>query len=61
MFYASCFGSGRNLIGKKSLRLDWEQAVYRPLFALADTLTKPIFVYRGDNAADEFINAILKE
>ena len=37
-FYASCFDSRGNLIGKKSLWLDREKAVYRPLFALANTL-----------------------
>ena len=37
-FYASCFDRRGNLIGKKNLWLDWEKAVYRPLFALANTL-----------------------
>ena len=40
-FYASCFDSTEKSIGKKNLWLDWEKAVYRPLFALANTL--PIF------------------
>ena len=37
-FYASCFVSRGNSIGKKVIGLDWEKAVYRPLFTLANTL-----------------------
>ena len=37
-FYASCFASRGNSIGKKLIRLDWEKAVYRSLFTLANTL-----------------------
>ena len=36
-FYASCFVSRGNSIGKEPMRLDWEKAVYRPLFTLANT------------------------
>ena len=37
-FYTSCFVSRGNSIGKKVIRLDWEKAVYRLLFTLANTL-----------------------
>ena len=37
-FYASCFVSRGNSNGKKVIRLDWEKAVYRLLFMLANTL-----------------------
>ena len=37
-FYASCFDIRGKSIGKKLNRLDWEKAVYRPLFTLANTL-----------------------
>ena len=37
-FYASCFVSRGNSVGKKVVRFDWEKAVYRPLFTLANTL-----------------------
>ena len=37
-FYASCLVIRGNSIGKKLVRLDWEKAVYRPLFTLANTL-----------------------
>ena len=33
-FYVSCFDIIRNSIGKKLIRLDWEEAVYQPLFKL---------------------------
>ena len=36
-FYASCFDSRENAVGKKTC-LDWEKTVYRPLFALANTV-----------------------
>ena len=29
---------GETQLGKKLIRLDWEKAVYRPLFILANTL-----------------------
>ena len=41
-FYASCFVSRGNSIGKKFIRLDWEKAVYRSLFTLANTLCFPV-------------------
>ena len=37
-FYASCFVSRGNLIGKKSIRLAWEKTVYQSLFRLANIL-----------------------
>ena len=37
-FYTSCFVSRKNSIGKKVIIFDWEKAVYRPLFTLANTL-----------------------
>ena len=37
-FCASCFDSMGNSIGKKIITLDWENAVYRPLFTLANIL-----------------------
>ena len=37
-FYASCFVSRENSIGKKVTRFDWEKAVYWLLFTLANTL-----------------------
>ena len=37
-FYASCFVSRGNSIGKKVIRFDWEKAVYWLLFTLANTL-----------------------
>ena len=43
-FYTSCFDSRGNLIGKKSLWLDYEKAVYWPLFVLANTM-----VYYAEN------------
>ena len=36
--YASCFVSRGNSIGKKRIKLDWEKAVYRLLFTLANSL-----------------------
>ena len=38
-FCVSCYGSRGNSIGKKLIRLDWEKAVYWPLFMLANTLS----------------------
>ena len=38
----SCFASRGNSIGKKLIRLNWEKAVYQPLFMLANTLTVKI-------------------
>ena len=37
-FYASCFDSRGNSIGKKLLRLDWEKATYWLLSMLANSL-----------------------
>ena len=37
-FYASCLIDTGNSIRKNLLRLDWEKAVYRPLFKLPNTL-----------------------
>ena len=39
-FYASCFVSRGNSVGKKLIRLDWEKVVYWLLFTLANTLLK---------------------
>ena len=39
-FYASCFVSRGNSVGKKLIRLDWEKGVHWPLFTLANTLLK---------------------
>ena len=36
-FCVTCFVSRGNSIGKKLTRLNWEKAVYRPLFTLAST------------------------
>ena len=38
-FYTSCFVSRENSIGKRLIRHNWEKAVYRSLFTLANTLT----------------------
>ena len=37
-FYASCFVSRGNSIGKRLTRLDWEKVIYWPLFTLANNL-----------------------
>ena len=37
-FYASCFVSRETQLGKNLIKLDWEKAVYRLLFTLANTL-----------------------
>ena len=37
-FLCELFYSRENSIGKKLVRLDWEKAVYRPLFTLTNTL-----------------------
>ena len=37
-YCASCFDIRGNSIGKNLVRLNWEKAVYRPLFTLANTL-----------------------
>ena len=37
-FYASCLVTRGSSIGKKLIRLDWEKAVYRLLFTIANTL-----------------------
>ena len=42
-FYASCSVSSEIQLGKSLLRLDWEKAIYRSLFILANTL-KPLFM-----------------
>ena len=39
-FYVSCFDIIRNSIGKKLIRLDWEEAVYWPLFKLTTSLNE---------------------
>ena len=37
-FYMRCFDRRGNSTGKKLVRLNWEKAVYQPLFTLANTL-----------------------
>ena len=48
-FYARHFDSRGNSIGKKLIRLDWEKAVYRPLFTLANSLDKVKSFTENDN------------
>ena len=55
-FYASCFVSRENSVGKKLIRLDWEKAVYRPLFTLANTLIMMLENY--DDMMRKFLPAI---
>ena len=45
-FYGSCFVNRGNSIGKKFTRPDWEKAIYRSLFMLANTL---IFLSKNNN------------
>ena len=47
-FYAGCFDSGKIQLGKKNLWLNWEKAIYRPLFALANILlySKVVLIHK---------------
>ena len=45
-FYESCFVSRETQLGKNLIKLDWEKAVYWPLFTLANTLIIPIIKLR---------------
>ena len=46
-FYASCFVSRRNSIGKKLIRLNWEKAVYPMLFTLTNNLDDIITIIQN--------------
>ena len=56
-FYASCLVSRETRLGKNLIKLDWEKAVYRPLFTLANTLSERWFQnFVVDNFLLPFLN-----
>ena len=51
MVAVNFYASRGNAIGKKLVRLDWEKAVCRPLFTLANTLIDLLLI-DSKNSAD---------
>ena len=57
-FYTSCFVIRGNSIGKKTIRLDWEKAVYGPPFMLTNTVGTYFHVRHGTKTIPVFLPAV---